>query len=88
MKKCCPSSNQKELIMAKNMRPQELARQLLGLEEHSRMPVEGQRFAGTKEIKDFVMKHKKPLTIVAVVVGAVAVYAGYKAYQKKHTASA
>ena len=71
--------------MAQNMRPQELAKQLLGLEEHSRMPVEGQRFAGTKEIKDFIVKNKKVITVVAVVAGAAIIYAGYKAYKNKST---
>jgi hypothetical protein len=71
--------------MATSARAQELAEQLLGLENtRAPLPVEKQRFQGGMDsIKGFVQRNKKAVTIAAVVVGAIVVYAGYKAYEKK-----
>jgi hypothetical protein len=74
--------------MSTSARAQELAEQLLGLEAtRSPLPVERRRFqGGVDSIKSFVQNNKKAVMIGAVVVGAIAVYAGYKAYQKKQMA--
>lgn len=75
--------------MATSARAQELAEQLLGLEAvRAPLPVQSQKFGGMAEIKAFVQKNKKAITIGAVVIGAVAIFAGYKAYQKKQSGSA
>lgn len=73
--------------MATSARAQELAEQLLGLEAtRAPLPVEQQKFGGMEGIKAFVQKNKKAVTIGAVVIGAVVIFAGYKAYQKKQAA--
>lgn len=71
--------------MATSARAQELAEQLLGLEAtRAPLPVERQRFQGGMDgIKAFVQNNKKAVTVAAVAIGAVVVFMGYKAYQKK-----
>lgn len=75
--------------MATSARAQELAEQLLGLEAtRAPLPVEKQHFQGGMDnVKAFVQQNKKAVMIGAVVIGAVVVYAGYMAYQKKKTTS-
>lgn len=71
--------------MSTSARAQELAEQLLGLEAtRAPLPVERRHFGGMTEIKAFIEKNKKAVAVGAVVVGAVAIFAGYKAWQKKH----
>jgi hypothetical protein len=71
--------------MATSPRAQELANQLLDLEAtRAPLPVEKRRFQGMNEVKAFIQKNKKAVTVAAVIAGAVVIFAGYKAYQKKH----
>jgi hypothetical protein len=71
--------------MATSARAQELAEQLLGLEA-TRTPLpsaEGRRFGSGADVKLFLKRNKKVVAIAAVSVGAIALWFGYKAWQKK-----
>jgi uncharacterized membrane protein YebE (DUF533 family) len=75
-----------EIYMSADDRSTALVQELLGL--HAREMPAGAKFGAAPafigKAKEFVQNNKKLVTIGAVILGAVVIYAGYQSYKKNH----